>query len=40
MGGGLDLLTGDEFDEAARVFAGRLVTLVANGHDFSAYEIN
>ena len=40
MGGGLDLLTGDEFDEAARVFAGRLVTLVANGQDFSAYEIN
>ena len=38
-GEGLEQLTGDEFDEAAGVFAGRLVTLVANGLDFSAYEI-
>ena len=38
-GKGLELLTGDEFDEAAKVFASRLVTLTANGQDFSAYEI-
>ena len=38
-GNGIELLSGDDFDEAAKVFAGRLVTLTANGQDYSAYEL-
>ena len=38
-GEGMQPLSGDEFDEAARAFAGKLVTLVGNGQDYSAYEI-
>lgn len=37
--GGLSMLSGDEFDEAATEFESRLITLVGDGQEFSAYEI-
>ena len=38
-GKGLELLSGDEFTEAAKAFEGRLVVITAGGKDYSAYEI-
>ncbi len=38
-GVGLTLLSGDEFDEAAKEFESRLITLVGDGQEFSAYEL-
>ena len=37
--GGLSLLVGDEFKEAAAEFESRLITLVGDGQEFSALEI-
>ena len=37
--GGLAMLSGDEFDEAARQFESRLITLTGDGQEFSAYEV-
>ena len=33
------MLSDDEFDEAAKQFVSRLITLVGDGQEFSAYEI-
>ena len=37
--GGLDTLTGDEYEKAAKEFGSHLVTLVCDGKEFSAYEL-
>ena len=37
---GLELLSGEEFEEAAKEFESRLVTLVGDGKEFSAYEFS
>ena len=38
-GKGLGFLSGDEFDEASKEFESRLITIVADGQEFSAYEL-
>ncbi len=38
-GSGLAMLSGDDFEEAAKEFTSRLIRLVGNGQEFSAYEI-
>ena len=38
-GKGLGFLSGDEFDEAAKEFESRLITIVGDGQEFSAYEL-
>lgn len=38
-GKGLAFLSGDEFDRAAAEFESRLITIVADGQEFSAYEL-
>ena len=39
-GKGLSLLSGDEFDEAAKEFESRLIRIVGDGQEFSAYELS
>ncbi|MBQ7616236.1 MAG: hypothetical protein IJU77_14425 [Butyrivibrio sp.] len=36
---GIGSLTGDEFEEAAKEFRSRLITLTGKGQDISAYEL-
>ena len=36
---GIGMLSGDDFEIAAKEFAGRLITLVGDGQEFSAYEL-
>ena len=36
---GLSFLAGTEFEEAAKEFTSRLITIVGNGDEFSAYEL-
>ena len=36
---GFEMLSDDDFEEAAKEFGSRLVTITANGQNFSAYEI-
>ena len=38
-GKGLGFLSDDEFDEAAKEFESRLITIVGDGQEFSAYEL-
>lgn len=38
-GKGLSMLSGDEFDEAAKEFESRLIRIVGDGQEFSAYEL-
>lgn len=38
-GKGLAMLSGDEFKEAAKEFESRLITIVGNGQEYSAYEL-
>ena len=38
-GKGLAMLSGDEFEEAAKEFESRLITIVGNGQEYSAYEL-
>ncbi len=38
-GKGLGFLTGEEFEEAAKEFESRLITIVGDGQEFSAYEL-
>ena len=38
-GKGLELLSGDEFEKAAKAFEERLVVITAGGKDYSAYEL-
>lgn len=38
-GKGLSLLSGEEFDEAAKEFESRLIRIVGDGQEFSAYEL-
>lgn len=37
---GLSMLEGEDFEKAANIFESRLVTLVGDGQEFSAYELN
>ncbi len=37
--GGLDTLTGNEYEKATKEFESHLVTLVCDGQEFSAYEL-
>lgn len=37
--GGITTLTGDEYEKAKKEFNSRLVTLVCDGQEFSAYEL-
>ena len=39
-GKGLSLLSGKEFDEAAKEFESRLIRIVGDGQEFSAYELS
>ena len=36
---GIGMLSGDDFEEAASEFEGKLITLVGDGQEFSAYEL-
>ena len=36
---GVAMLSGDDYEKAKWEFASRIVTLVCNGQEFSAYEI-
>lgn len=38
-GRGLSMLVGDEFEKAAAEFKSRLITIVCEGQEFSAYEL-
>ena len=38
-GRGLAMLVGDEFERAAAQFKSRLITIVCEGQEFSAYEL-
>ena len=38
-GKGLGFLSGNEIDEAAKEFESRLITIVGEGQEFSAYEL-
>ncbi len=38
-GKGLAMLSGDEFEKAEKEFESRLITVVGNGQEFSAYEL-
>lgn len=38
-GKGLGFLSGEEFEEAAKEFESRLITIVGEGQEFSAYEL-
>lgn len=38
-GRGLAMLVGDEFERAAAEFKSRLITIVCEGQEFSAYEL-
>lgn len=36
---GIGMLSGEEFDKAKKEFVSRLITLVGDGQEFSAYEL-
>jgi len=38
--GGITMLSGDDFEKAAKEFKSRLITLVGDDQEFSAYELS